>query len=1075
MANERIEVHLPDEFDPKKHLGALTKRISSVHGDGFEVQSINLKKRVAIAVRQSAITEVKNDSGKHLEINLPRGLKPSDGDKTAIQIQEQYPGYEMTKFEPFLGTAVLTKTDAKTSHARASIANALGVKPWEVQVEPRKDGGFDVELPMTYVPSKHDPKLDEVATAMVGQPGWYVQTNALKRTASIIPSEPPTFPAVIKFPFGQLQKAPRDKLLMGMQLADPGQDNEPLYLDFEAAPHVQLSGTSGSGKSVTLNTMITGVLAGGSELVIIDLAHKAQPLTTRIPVPISDRFKDGWALLGDLQPGDSVYAADGSIARVSSLAPIEYDADVYEVEFSDGQVVKADGQHLWPVQSRNDRARLSPSYLEGRVEARSAARERVEQQVAPLRELARDAVASKRKANTAGLAELIGKGTRYAAQLVRKMNTPFIEVPSNGKTTRFYSVDEFLTGYIHVLENSIRASEPVPAYRLETTETIAENLRVTKKGLLNYSVPHAAPVGGDDLDLPIAPYILGAWLGDGTSNAGQITSGISDAEEMAQILTAEWGHPVRWLKGREGSIATLALPRPDDHLCPYGHDDFRENTDGTRTCRACLRVGGQDGPKNYSLYSLLEREGLRGNKHIPAEYLRASFEQRLALLQGLMDTDGSVNETGTCRFIASNDLLADGMLELARSLGIAATATKRPTTYTVKNEHGETEQRTSRDTNVIQFVTSLPVFRLARKAERLAARTAKTIEHRFIVDVRKVESEPVRCITIDHPEHLFLTDGFIPTHNSVDFFWVKDYVRDGGWGCASLEHQVTALALVYEEGQRRAKVLAERGATKWTELPKHEQFKPIFVLLDEVTGLIQMDDKPQGVPKDHPMMQEVLQSNLLRATMLSHMKKIAAEMRFVGIRMVLSSQVSSVNTGIPTALRMNLANKMLMGANPTDNNRKLALSDPTSVPKVPENVRQDGKAAKGVGVAELEGQPPSVFKSFYAPTEELRKALDQLGLPKTSRPEPTPGEIAKHTPSLDDEGPAAAPAYEGERAPSGRPAAEVLAEVKAKEAAAGIAWDNDVDPETGKRLTGYARANQARHAAKVGGQKPKEN
>lgn len=584
MANDIVHVNLPPGFDPKKHLGALRRRIEQEHGDGFEIRSVNVKKSQATAVRQSTITEVSDDTGKYLEVNLPSGTTPAHGDKIAIQLKSTHPGYEMTKFEPFLGTALLTKTDAATSHARASIANALGVKTWEVQVEPRRDGGYNIELPATYVPSKHDEKLDEVATAMVGQPGWYVKVNALKRIAAIIPSEPPTFPGVIPFPFNELKRAPRDKLLMGMQLAEPGQDNEPLYLDFEAAPHTQISGTSGSGKSVTLNTMITGVLAGGAELVIIDLPHKA-----------------------------------------------------------------------------------------------------------------------------------------------------------------------------------------------------------------------------------------------------------------------------------------------------------------------------------------------------------------------------------------------------------------------------------------------------------------------------------------------------------VDFFWCKDLVRDGGWGCASLEHQVTALALVYNEGQRRAKILAERGVTKWTELPPREQFKPIFVLLDEVTGLIQMDDKPQGVPKDHPMMQEVLQSNLLRATLLSHMKKIAAEMRFVGIRLVLSSQVSSVNTGIPTALRMNLAQKFLLGANPTDNNRKLALSDPTSVPKVPENVRQDGKAAKGVGVAELEGQPPSVFKSFYAPTEELRKALDQLGLPRTSRPEPTGAEIAAYTPSLEDEGPAAAPAYEGERAPSGRPAAEVLAEVKEKEAAAGIAWDNDIDPVTGKRLTGYAKANANRAAAKAGGQKPKGN
>ncbi|GAA4054291.1 hypothetical protein GCM10023063_48600 [Arthrobacter methylotrophus] len=109
----------------------------------------------------------------------------------AVKLADQHgDGWEMTKFEPFLGKAVLTQLSPETARCRGAAALALGVKPWEVQVKPRRDGGFDLELPRTYMPSKHDSKLEEVATSVVGRDGWYVKVNAQKLTASIIPSAP---------------------------------------------------------------------------------------------------------------------------------------------------------------------------------------------------------------------------------------------------------------------------------------------------------------------------------------------------------------------------------------------------------------------------------------------------------------------------------------------------------------------------------------------------------------------------------------------------------------------------------------------------------------------------------------------------------------------------------------------------------------------------------------------------------------------------------------------------------------------------------------------------------------------
>lgn len=276
-------------------------------------------------------------------------------------------------------------------------------------------------------------------------------------------------------------------------------------------------------------------------------------------------------------------------------------------------------------------------------------------------------------------------------------------------------------------------------------------------------------------------------------------------------------------------------------------------------------------------------------------------------------------------------------------------------------------------------------------------------------------------------------------HKAVDFFWCREFVRDGGWGCDSLEASVAALEMVYLEGHARAKVLKEHGVTKLDELPASLRPRPIFVVVDELSGLIIPEEIPKGVAKDNPMVEEAMRINLLKATLLNRIKKIAAELRFVKIRLLLSSQVSSTDTGVPTSLRMNLANKMLQGVNPTDGNRRLALADATSVPKVPEHIRSDGKIGKGVGVAEIEGQVPSVYKGYYASVADYRTNLEKKGVPTTKRPAPTPTEIARYTPSIDE-----AEAEKG-FGHQKRPLED---------------WE--VDPATGKPLTGFQKANAAR-------------
>jgi hypothetical protein len=289
MPTERITVKLPAGFDPSRHLKALSKLVSDKYGDGFELDSIDPDAGIAYATRQASITEVATSTATGAkspssapephtrEVRLAKGTKPADGEKVAAKLADQYPGWAMVKFEPFLGRAMLSTMDDSTQRARDAVAVAVGVKPWDIGIVGRADGGFDVSLPRQYVPSKHDGKLDEVATAIVGADGWYVDVDPQKLTASIIPGEPPTFPAMAPYPFDR-PVAPFSHdtddwahIPLGVTIGRTGGELGPeLVTDFVLAPHCLVSGLTGGGKGVSLSALMSGALAQGWQLAICD-------------------------------------------------------------------------------------------------------------------------------------------------------------------------------------------------------------------------------------------------------------------------------------------------------------------------------------------------------------------------------------------------------------------------------------------------------------------------------------------------------------------------------------------------------------------------------------------------------------------------------------------------------------------------------------------------------------------------------------------------------------------------------------------------------------------------------------
>jgi deoxycytidine triphosphate deaminase len=262
--------------------------------------------------------------------------------------------------------------------------------------------------------------------------------------------------------------------------------------------------------------------------------------------------------------------------------------------------------------------------------------------------------------------------------------------------------------------------------RIVTTGQIAETLRV--QGEVNHHVPLAAAPWYPERNLPIDPYVLGVWLGDGTTAAAEITC--ADDEILEEVAAAGY---------------SVAPQRTRPHV-------YRVGGTGRTRCETTGRY-----MRNDSLSSTLRNLGVLGHKHVPPGYLHASIGQRQALLEGLMDTDGYVDEVGRCDLTTTKEDLVEPLFELIAGLGFRPKLARKRAVLDGRDIGPKFE---------LQFTPDRPVFRLPRK---LARQKKRGRFHRFrgIVDVREVPSVPVRCIEVSSPNGMFLASrAFIPTHNS---------------------------------------------------------------------------------------------------------------------------------------------------------------------------------------------------------------------------------------------------------------------------------------------------------------------
>jgi len=247
-------------------------------------------------------------------------------------------------------------------------------------------------------------------------------------------------------------------------------------------------------------------------------------------------------------------------------------------------------------------------------------------------------------------------------------------------------------------------------HRILTTKKIANTIK-TPWGTANYRIKASLPLIINEKTLPIPPYTLGVWLGAGRCNGGQIVHHPDDME-IAEHIRAE------------------------------GEEISQHGLKGNLFRYTVLKLRGR-----------LTACNLLNNKRIPDVFLFASEKQRLELLRGLLDTDGTCTKTGEIRFTNRNKQLALGVYRLMASLGIIP---KFHSAQVVGEPHWIVSARGN----------GVPLFHLKRKAIRQVIPTRRA-RNRRIIRIEKIESVPVKCISVDSPSHLFLiTEGLIATHNT---------------------------------------------------------------------------------------------------------------------------------------------------------------------------------------------------------------------------------------------------------------------------------------------------------------------
>jgi len=303
----------------------------------------------------------------------------------------------------------------------------------------------------------------------------------------------------------------------------------------------------------------------------------------------------------------------------------------------------------------------------------------------------------------------------------------------DGKSTRILAKSEIFNKPMYVIRLSdgreIKVSEDhlnsVQKYGIPRVLTTLEILdspiyhtapNGTKR--FTYQIVNTEPVEFSEKHFPIDPYTLGLLLGDGSMKSDGSNILHAHREDMMHYL-----HNIPYLKGKQ-------------------YLDLRNDN--------VLSIG------LLNIYSEMEEIGLRGcsmaTKHIPEVYFTGSADQRLSVLQGLLDTDGTISGEGKVSFCSTSPQLIADIIRLVRSLGGTA---KRWKATQVEKQHSVSWK--------VGIWLNARLFRLPRKQLRQHGFKSCNVS---IINVCRIADEPSQCIAVDNQSKEFLTNDYTRTHNT---------------------------------------------------------------------------------------------------------------------------------------------------------------------------------------------------------------------------------------------------------------------------------------------------------------------
>ena len=262
----------------------------------------------------------------------------------------------------------------------------------------------------------------------------------------------------------------------------------------------------------------------------------------------------------------------------------------------------------------------------------------------------------------------------------------------------------------------------------------------------DFELPMVAPVEFVPTHVPMDPYALGLLLGDGCLTLATTPSFTTSDAELAAAL--------------EGALPGVELRRKNVYDYVLTHPGARGGrTAGANAVTELVRDLGLAGSRSHT-------------KHVPLEYLLNSSDVRLAVLQGLLDTDGGpVTQVGrTCRiqYTTTSDQLRDDVVWLVQSLGGVAYTRTRPAEGRKPGGTAERPVFHRHDAHVldIRLPAGLAPFRLARKAALYDVNGGGR-PMRFIDSIEPAGEAECVCISVGAQDSLYVTSDFLVTHNTL--------------------------------------------------------------------------------------------------------------------------------------------------------------------------------------------------------------------------------------------------------------------------------------------------------------------